>query len=207
MSNKPADHIVWIDCEMTGLNPEIDGLCEVAVIITDFALRPVHPGFEIIIHPGEDALNHMNDFVRNMHETSGLLQLIETGLSLQDAETRLIAYLNEHISESLKPVVAGNSIGMDRRFISKYLPAFDELLHYRSIDVSTIKELARQWYPAAFFDAPPKIGGHRALADIAESIRELAYFRDTVMVAPSGPSHEQTSKIAESTIADYANLL
>lgn len=207
MSNKPADHILWIDCEMTGLNPDVDGLCEVAVIITDFALRPVHPGCEIIIHPGNDALDQMNDFVRNMHKTSGLLPLIESGVTLEDAQTQLIAYVKEHVPESFKPIVAGNSIGMDRRFIAKYLPAFDELLHYRSIDVSTIKELARQWYPAAFFDAPTKNGGHRALADIAESIRELAYFRDTVMVAPAGPSHHDTVKIAESTIAEYAHLV
>ncbi|MBP1324851.1 oligoribonuclease [Leucobacter exalbidus] len=207
MSNTPAEQIVWIDCEMTGLDADRDGLCEIAVIVTDFDLKPLDPGFEIVINPGPDALANMNDFVRNMHETSGLLPRIEAGVSLEEAETQVIAYLKRFVTAGRRPLVAGNTIGMDRRFIAKYLPALEEKLHYRSIDVSTIKELSRRWYHAAYFGAPKKRGGHRALADIAESIQELAYFRDTVMVAQPGPNKTASAAITESTTKHYAPLL
>ena len=207
MSNTPAEQIVWIDCEMTGLDVDADGLCEIAVIVTDFDLRPLDPGFEVVINPGADALAQMNDFVRGMHETSGLLPRIEAGLTVAEAEQQVLAYLKRFVTAGRRPLVAGNTIGMDRRFISKYMPALDERLHYRSIDVSTIKELSRRWYPAAYFGAPEKRGGHRALADIAESIQELAYFRAAVMIEGAGPDKQASEALARSASETYAELI
>lgn len=207
MSSTPAEQIVWIDCEMTGLDVDRDGLCEIAVIVTDFDLTPLDPGFEIVINPGGDALAHMNDFVREMHTKSGLLPRIEAGVSVDEAEREVMAYLSKLVTKDRRPLVAGNTIGMDRRFISKYMPTLDETLHYRSIDVSTIKELSRRWYTASYSGAPVKRGGHRALADIAESIQELAYFRDTVMVQAPGPSKDEAKLIAASGIERYAALI
>jgi len=207
MSNTPADQLVWIDCEMTGLDPDHDGLCEIAVIITDFELTPLHPGFEIVINPGETALANMGDFVRNMHQTSGLLPRIHEGVTVEEAEQQVMAYVKQHVTAGRRPIVAGNTIGMDRRFIAKYMPTFDEQLHYRSIDVSTVKELSRQWYPAAFFGAPAKHGGHRALADIAESIQELAYFRRAVLTATPGPSKDAAAALASETSEAFRPLL
>lgn len=207
MPNTPADQIVWIDCEMTGLDPDRDGLCEIAVIVTDFELAPLHPGFEVVIDPGPEALASMGDFVRKMHADSGLLPRIEGGATVADAERQVIAYVAQHVTAGKRPLVAGNTIGMDRRFIAKYMPTLEERLHYRSIDVSTIKELSRQWYPAAFFGTPEKRGGHRALADIAESIQELAYFRDAVLVAAPGPDKAAAESIAERVSGIYGPLI
>lgn len=207
MSNVPADQLVWIDCEMTGLDPDRDGLCEIAVIVTDFELAPLHPGFEIVIDPGPEALASMGDFVRGMHADSGLLARIESGASVAEAEQQVIAYLDGLVTPGRRPIVAGNTIGMDRRFIAKYMPALEERLHYRSIDVSTIKELSRQWYPAAFYGAPAKRGGHRALADIAESIQELAYFRGTVLVAAPGPDKKAAEALARTVGETYGSLI
>lgn len=207
MSNTPAEQIVWIDCEMTGLDVDLDGLCEIAVIVTDFELRPLHPGFELVINPGEAALSQMNDFVRGMHEKSGLLPRIASGASIADAEQQVIDYLKQHVTPGRKPIVAGNTIGMDRRFVAKYMPTLEQQLHYRSIDVSTVKELSRQWYPAAFFGAPEKRGGHRALADIAESIQELAYFREAVLVAGKGPDKAESEGIAARVSEVYAPFI
>lgn len=206
MSNTPAKQVVWIDCEMTGLDIDRDGLCELAIIITDFDLKPLDPGLEIIIDPGADALEHMSDYVRNMHETSGLLPLLQDGVSVATAEKQAIEYVERFVDKGRRPVVAGNTIGMDRRFISKFLPTFDERMHYRSIDVSTIKELSRRWFPAAFYAAPEKDGGHRALADIAESIRELAYFRSTVLVEGPGPDQAASKRVANQISDEFASL-
>ena len=207
MSSAPAEQLVWIDCEMTGLDPDLDGLCEIAVIVTDFELTPLHPGFEIVINPGPEALAHMGDFVRKMHTDSGLLPRIESGATVAEAERQVIEYLTQHVTAGKRPLVAGNTIGMDRRFIAKHMPALEERLHYRSIDVSTIKELARRWYPAAFFGAPEKRGGHRALADIAESIQELAYFREAVLVPGPGPDKAGSARIAIGASERYAALI
>lgn len=207
MSNTPAAQLVWIDCEMTGLDVDVDGLCEIAVIVTDFELNPLHPGFEIVIHPGDAALEQMDDFVRTMHVTSGLMPRIADGVTPEEAEAQVMTYLKQHITPGRRPIVAGNTIGMDRRFISKYMPKLEETLHYRSIDVSTIKELARQWYPAVFFGAPAKEGGHRALADIAESIRELAYFRQAAMIEMPGPDKARSEALAAEVVTRYAPLL
>lgn len=207
MSSTPATQIVWIDCEMTGLDVDRDGLCEIAVIVTDFDLTPLDPGFEIVINPGPEALANMNDFVRNMHTTSGLLPRIEQGATLEEAEAQVIDYLARLVPGPRRPLVAGNTIGMDRRFIAKYLPNLEERLHYRSIDVSTIKELSRRWYTAAYSASPEKHGGHRALADIAESIQELAYFRDAVMVAQPGPDKAEAKGFAERATERFAPLV
>lgn len=207
MSNAPAEQIVWIDCEMTGLDTDNDGLCEIAVIVTDFDLTPLDPGFDIVINPGEAALEHMNDFVRKMHETSGLLPRISAGVTPADAEAQVIEYINRFVPEGRRPLVAGNTIGMDRRFVAKYMPTLEERLHYRSIDVSTIKELSRRWYPRAYYAAPDKRGGHRALADIAESIQELAYFRGTVLIEGEGPDSKASKKIAVTVSEQYAPLI
>ncbi len=207
MSNTPAAQLVWIDCEMTGLDPDRDGLCEIAVIVTDFDLIPLHPGFELVINPGAEALEQMNSFVRGMHEKSGLLPRIEAGVSVEEAERQVIDYLAQHVTAGRRPLIAGNTIGMDRRFIAKYMPTLEEKLHYRSIDVSTIKELSRQWFPAAFFGAPAKRGGHRALADIAESIQELAYFRGAVLVAQPGPDKQASEQLADEVSGIYAPFI
>jgi len=207
MSNTPAAQLVWIDCEMTGLDVDTDGLCEIAVIVTDFDLKPLHPGFELVINPGAEALEQMNSFVRGMHEKSGLLPRIEQGVSVEEAERQVIAYLAQHFTAGHRPLVAGNTIGMDRRFIAKYMPTLEEKLHYRSIDVSTIKELSRRWFPAAFFGAPAKRGGHRALADIAESIQELAYFRNAVLVAQPGPDKAASEQLAGEMSEVYAPFI
>lgn len=207
MSNAPAEQIVWIDCEMTGLDTDNDGLCEIAVIVTDFDLTPLHPGFDIVINPGEAAMEHMNDFVRNMHEKSGLLPRIEAGVTPAEAETQVLEYINQFVPEGRRPLVAGNTIGMDRRFVAKYMPTLEERLHYRSIDVSTIKELARRWYSKAYYGAPEKRGGHRALADIAESIQELAYFRSAVLVEGDGPDSKASKKIAAAVSEQYTPLI
>ena len=207
MSNTPATQLVWIDCEMTGLDPDRDGLCEIAVIVTDFDLTPLHPGLELVINPGAEALEQMNSFVRGMHEKSGLLPRIEAGVSVEEAERQVIDYLAQHVTAGRRPLVAGNTIGMDRRFMAKYMPTLEEKLHYRSIDVSTIKELSRQWFPAAFFGAPAKRGGHRALADIAESIQELAYFRGAVLVAQPGPDKQASEQLADEVSGIYAPFI
>lgn len=207
MSNAPAEQIVWIDCEMTGLDTDNDGLCEIAVIVTDFDLKPLDPGFDIVINPGETALTQMNDFVRNMHETSGLLPRIEAGATVAEAEQQVIAYVDRFVPEGRRPLVAGNTIGMDRRFIAKYMPTLEERLHYRSIDVSTIKELSRRWYPSSYYASPEKRGGHRALADIAESIQELSYFRGTVLVDGSGPDSKAAKAVARKASETYAPFI
>ena len=207
MSNTPAEQIVWIDCEMTGLDVDRDGLCEIAVIVTDFDLAPLDPGFDLVINPGQDALDHMGDFVRNMHVTSGLMPRIEAGVTVAEAEQQVLEYVNRFVTEGRRPLVAGNTIGMDRRFIAKYMPTLEERLHYRSIDVSTIKELSRRWYPSSYFGSPEKRGGHRALADIAESIQELAYFRGAVMVAEPGPDKAAVKQIAADVMPRYAPLI
>lgn len=205
MTNAPAEQLVWIDCEMTGLDVERDGLVEIAVIITDFDLAPLHEGLQLVINPGEAALANMGDFVRDMHEKSGLLPEIAGGVSVADAEAAVIAYIDEHVPNGRRPILAGNTIGMDRAFIMRHMPALDARLHYRNIDVSSIKELSRRWFPSSYFCAPEKNGGHRALADIQESIRELAYYRRAVFVEGTGPASAQAKVIAAEVVEAFDN--
>lgn len=188
---------------MTGLDVAVDELVEVAVVITDFELNLLDPGFDIVIKPDQSALDNMNDFVRSMHETSGLLELIPDGVSLADAEYAVIEYILGFVPSEQHAPLAGNTIGTDRTFLAKYMPRVDKHLHYRNIDVSSIKELSRRWFPRVYFNAPSKDGGHRALADILESIRELEYYRRAAFVAEPGPSTEETQAISAATVEKF----
>ncbi|WP_341974917.1 oligoribonuclease [Microbacterium sp. LTA6] len=204
VSASENDRLVWIDCEMTGLDLQVDELVEIAVVITDFELEPIDPGFQIVIKPSDAALENMNDFVTKMHESSGLIEEIPLGVSLADAEAQTLAYIKRFVPLERKAPLAGNTIGTDRMFLAKYMPQIDNWLHYRNVDVSSIKELSRRWYPRVFFQAPTKDGGHRALADILESIRELRYYREAVFVAEPGPSSDQARDIASRTVSEFA---
>ena len=197
--------MVSIDCEMTGLNLDVDELVEVAVIITDSELNAVHEGFDIVINPSQAALDNMGEFVTSMHTTSGLIEEIPKGVSLEEAEKQVLAYINEHVPEGQKPPMCGNSIGTDRSFIVRYMPDVDARLHYRNIDVSSLKELARRWYPRIYFNSPTKDGGHRALADIQESIRELDYYRQALLVAEPGPNSDEAGKISADIVAKHSS--
>ena len=192
-----SDHLVWIDCEMTGLNPDLDCLVEIAVVITDSELNVVDEGIDLVIKPRADSLEQMNDFVRNMHTTSGLINEFADGLELADAEKQVLDYIQRFIPNAKDAPLAGNTIGTDRMFIAKYMPQVDAHLHYRNIDVSSIKELSRRWYPRVYFQLPKKTGDHRALADILESIKELRYYRETVFVELPGPSSAEAQSAAE----------
>ncbi len=198
-----SDFLVWIDCEMTGLDPEKDELVEIAVIVTDFELRPLDEGFEIVIAASAAAMEGMNDFVRNMHATSGLLPEIAGGVTIAEAQARVIEYIDRFVPKEKRPPLGGNTIGTDRAFIARYMPQLDARLHYRNVDVSSIKELSRRWFPPAYSGAPAKNGGHRALADIRESIRELDYYRRVVFVAPPGPDKAATTEAAQASVAAY----
>jgi len=189
--------LVWIDCEMTGLNPDVDELVEIAVVITDYSLTPLDDGIDAVIAASDDAMAQMDDFVRSMHETSGLLPDIPSGISLAETERRVLEYFASHDLTPGACALAGNSVGTDRMFIRKYLPAVHDFLHYRNVDVSTIKELSRQWYPKVFFNQPEKNGGHRAKADIFESIRELDYYRRAVFVDQPGPTTSEAREAAK----------
>lgn len=177
MASAVSDSLVWIDCEMTGLNPDVDALVEVAVIITDFDLVPRDEGFSVVIKPASSALEQMSDFVRTMHSESGLLEEIPEGIPVSEAETRVLEYITRYVPHAGVAPLAGNSIGTDRVFLAKEMPLVHQYVHYRNVDVSTIKELVKHWLPPVYFHAPEKNGGHRALADIRESIRELQYYR------------------------------
>lgn len=203
VSASENDRLVWIDCEMTGLDLSVDELVEIAVVITDFELRPVDPGFQVVIKPSAAALTNMNEFVTNMHTVSGLLEEIPRGVSLAEAEEQTLAYIKKFVPLERKAPLAGNTIGTDRMFLAKYMPRIDQYLHYRNVDVSSVKELSRRWYPRVFFQAPEKNGGHRALADILESIRELKYYRDAVFVAQPGPTSEDARDIAARTVSEF----
>lgn len=187
------EYLIWIDCEMTGLNPEKDCLVEIAVVITDIQLNVVDPGLDLVIKPREDSLAGMGEYVRNMHTTSGLINEFSKGLELKDAEAKVLEYIKKFVPTANVAPLAGNTIGTDRMFIARYMPELDAHLHYRNIDVSTIKELAKRWFPRAYFQAPKKEGGHRALADILESIEELRHYRRSVFVAEASLSPVEAS--------------
>ena len=199
-----ADRLVWIDCEMTGLDLTIDELVEVAVVITDYDLNLIDPGFTIVIKPDQSALDTMNDFVRNMHTESGLITEIPNGVSLADAEYAVHEYILRFVPNPQSAPLAGNTIGTDRAFLNKFMPRVDSHLHYRSVDVSSIKELSRRWFPRVYFNAPAKNGGHRALADILESIRELQYYRKAAFVADPGPTSEEAQAISAAVVDQFA---
>jgi len=190
------DRLVWIDCEMTGLDFVKDALVEVAALVTDFELNVLGEGVDLVIKPPAEALEQMIPFVRDMHTSSGLIDELENGTTIADAEAQVLAYLREHCANGSRPPLAGNSVGTDRAFLARDMPQLETFLHYRNVDVSSIKELSRHWFPRAYFNAPAKTGGHRALADIRESIEELRFYRDAVFVSPPGPDTEEVRRIA-----------
>jgi oligoribonuclease len=196
------EYLVWIDCEMTGLNPETECLVEIAAVITDFDLNVLDEGIDLVIKPREGTIEAMGDYVRNMHTESGLINEFASGIDLADAEAQVLEYIKKYIPNAKTAPLAGNTIGTDRMFISRYMPALDDHLHYRNIDVSTIKELSKRWYPRVYFQAPKKDGGHRALADILESIEELKYYRKSVFVEGPGPSIEEAQALAQAIQTD-----
>ena len=188
--------LVWIDCEMTGLDTTADALVEVACLVTDAELNVLGDGVQVVIKPSDQALEQMGDFVRTMHETSGLLPELASGTTMEDAQAQVLAYVREHVPVAGKAPLAGNTVGMDKQFLERDMPELMQHLHYRVVDVSSLKELVRRWYPRVFFNAPAKTGGHRALGDIQDSIRELRYYRETVLAPLPGPDSEQAKAAA-----------
>ena len=204
-----SERIVWIDCEMTGLDVANDALIEVGVLVTDADLNVLGSGVEFVIKPGDEspagAVENMNDFVRSMHESSGLMDDLENGVSMDYAQQQVLRYVKKYVPVAGKAQLGGNSVGMDKRFLERYMPKVMDHLHYRVIDVSTIKELASRWYPAARHSAPVKTGHHRALGDIKDSIDELKYYRRAIFVE-QGPDSVAAAKIAREVEAERAEL-
>ena len=190
------ERLVWIDCEMTGLDLGADALVEVAALVTDFDLNVLGEGVDVVIKPPAAALEQMIEFVRTMHETSGLLEVLEGGTTLADAEQQVLDYIREHCPDGSRPPLGGNSVATDRAFLARDMPTLEGFLHYRNVDVSSIKELSRRWYPRTYFAAPAKRGNHRALADIQESIEELRYYREAVFVPQPGLESAAAREVA-----------
>ncbi len=191
------DELVWIDCEMTGLDLKSDRLIEIAVLVTDGELNLLGDGLDVVIHADDAALDGMVDVVATMHRKSGLTEEVRAStVDVPTAESMVLDYIKGHVKAPNTAPLAGNSIGTDRGFIARDMPALDAFLHYRMIDVSSIKELCRRWYPRIYFGQPEKGLAHRALADIHESIRELKYYRSTAFVPPPGPTTSDIAAIA-----------
>lgn len=193
--------LVWIDCEMTGLDLARDALIEVAALVTDAKLNVLGDGVDVVIKPPQETVDQMVEVVREMHEGSGLLAALSSGLTLDEAEEQVLTYVREQVREPRKAPLAGNTVFVDRAFLARDMPRLESHMHYRIVDVSTVKELARRWYPRAYFASPPKSGGHRALADIRESIDEMRYYRDTVFVPQPGPDSATARKVADTVLA------
>ncbi len=197
-----SDRLVWIDCEMTGLELGSDLLIEVAALVTDSDLTVLGDGVDIVIGATAEQLARMPDVVRDMHATSGLTEaVLASRVTVQEAQEQVLAYVKEWVPEAGKAPLCGNSIATDRGFLARDMPELDAWLHYRMVDVSSVKELARRWYPRAYGKAPRKGGGHRALADIKESVLELRYYRAAVFVAAPGPTSEEATAIAAELLA------
>ena len=196
-----ADRLVWVDCEMTGLDLRTDALIEIAVLVTDFDLTVLGDGVDLVIRPPDATLTTMSETVRTMHTESGLLDRLADGTSVQQAEEAALAYVREHVPEPKKAPLAGNSVHVDRGFLARDMPRFESALHYRNVDVSTVKELSRRWFPRAYYASPEKTGNHRALGDIEDSIRELRYYRRTVFVPGPGPETDVARKAAAEVAA------
>jgi len=192
-----ADRLVWIDCEMTGLDLRADALIEVAALVTDFDLNVLGDGVDVIIKPSDEALEQMVPFVREMHEKSGLLEELPHGVDMETAEKQVLDYVRQHCPDGSRPPLAGNTVATDHAFLARDMTALDAFLHYRIVDVSSIKELARRWYPRAYYAAPEKKGNHRALADIQESIEELRYYREAIFVDAPGPDTQTSRTVAD----------
>ena len=193
------DRLVWIDCEMTGLDLGRDALIEIAALVTDGDLRVLGDGVDLVIHADDESLAGMPDIVRDMHARSGLTEEVRRStVTLREAEEKVLAYVREHVPDARTAPLAGNSIATDRGFLTRDMPELDAFLHYRMVDVSSVKELCRRWFPRVFYAKPEKGLAHRALADILESIRELDYYRHTLFVAPPGPTSEEAQAVAAS---------
>lgn len=197
-----SDRLVWIDCEMTGLDLASDLLIEVAALVTDSELNVLGDGVDVVIGATAEELSRMPEVVRDMHAVSGLTEeVLRATVTLEQAEQQVLAYLKEFVEPNKAPL-CGNSIGTDRGFLARDMKELDSFLHYRMVDVSSVKELARRWYPRAYFNSPKKAGGHRALADILESIQELKYYRSTVFVPAPGPSSDEAAAAAAALTTD-----
>ncbi|GAA5005574.1 oligoribonuclease [Actinopolymorpha pittospori] len=194
------DRLVWIDCEMTGLDLGADALIEVAALVTDGQLNVLGDGVDLVVKPPQQALEQMREVVRTMHTSSGLLDELAEGISLAEAEERVLSYVRTYAPEPRKAPLAGNTVATDRAFLARDMPNLEQHLHYRIVDVSSIKELARRWYPRAYFASPAKVGNHRALADIRESIDELRYYRAAVFVPQPGPDTTAAKAIADDIV-------
>jgi len=203
--------IVWVDCEMTGLDPAKDALIEVAVVVTDADLNPLDGGMDVIIKPPADKLAVMGDYVREMHTKSGLLDELADGITMAEALAAIMAYVQVWVPEQHDAPLAGNSVGVDKAFLTANMPEFVDWLHYRIIDVSTLKELAKRWYDRVWECKPEKATGHRALQDILESIDELRYYRAAMLVPSPGPTSDQCKAIAlqisENSAAGVTDIL
>jgi oligoribonuclease len=195
-SRQSTDRLVWIDCEMTGLDVVHDALIEVATLVTDFDLQVLGDGVDLVIRPPEAALNRMGDFVREMHVASGLLDVLAEGTTVQDAQEQVLTYVRQWVPEARKAPLAGNTVSTDRAFLARDMPELEQHLHYRIVDVSSIKELSRRWFPRAYFNSPAKTGGHRALGDIRDSIAELRYYREAVFRSEPGLDTASLREIA-----------
>ncbi len=181
---------------MTGLDLKNDALIEVAALVTDSELNVLGDGIEVVIKPSPEALAQMGEFVRTMHDNSGLFPLLVNGMEMAEAEERVLAYIRAHVPESRRAPLAGNTIGTDRAFLARDMPTLESHVHYRNVDVSSLKELARRWYPRAYYNTPAKSGNHRALADIRESIEELRYYREALFVPPPGLNTDSLRELA-----------
>jgi len=198
-----GDRLVWIDLEMTGLNPSFDEIVELACIVTEADLTEIDSGISLVVKPSEAPLAAMDPFVVNMHTESGLITEIPHGIPLADAEALVLEYVQRHIPEARKAPLAGSSVYVDRGFLSRYMPALDQHMHYRLVDVSSFKEMVRRWFPRVYFATPEKTGNHRALGDIRESIAELRYYRDAAFVPHPGPDSETAKAIGENHVVTH----
>ena len=196
---------MWIDLEMTGLSPETDEMVEIACIVTEADLTELDSGISLVVKPSDGPLAAMDDVVVRMHTESGLIEEIPDGITLADAEEQVLAYVRSHVPDARKSPLAGSSIYVDRGFLARYMPTLDQHLHYRLVDVSSIKELARRWYPRVYFATPEKRGNHRALGDIRESIAELRYYRDAIFVPHPGPDSSTAQTLGENHVVDHGD--
>jgi oligoribonuclease len=202
VADKGLDRLVWVDCEMTGLDLRRDALIEIAALVTDSELRVLDAGIDVVMSAPDELLTGMQPVVQEMHASSGLTEAVrESTTTVAVAEQLVLDHLRKHVPEARTVPLCGNSIATDRAFLARDMPELDAFLHYRMVDVSSIKELCRRWYPRVYFSQPQKGLSHRALADIKESIRELRYYRGTVFVPPPGPTSEQAQKVAAEVLS------
>ncbi len=198
-----SDRLVWIDCEMTGLDPQTDEICEIACIVTDADLTELDEGVSLVVKPSDASLAGMDEVVVRMHTESGLLEEIPAGIELADAEVQVLEYVRGHVPEARKAPLAGSSVYVDRGFLGRYMPDLDGHLHYRLVDVSSVKELVRRWFPRVYYATPEKNGNHRALGDIRESIAELRYYREAIFVPHPGPDSPTAQALGQAHVVDH----